>query len=161
AILLSRICIPLLLGLTSATALSQAAREGDTVLFVCEHGSVKSVMAATLFEQEAKRRGLELHAMSRGLKPDTTVPPGIVAALRSDGIDVSGFTPQQVNPHDASGAVRVVAIGIDPSSLTTAGTKTEVWSDVPDSTNYPAARAAIQGHIEKLLDELQSRDKRD
>src|ERR1700741_2821321 len=45
------------------------------VLMICEHGSVKSVMAATLFNQAAIERKLPFRAIPRGVTPDAAVPP--------------------------------------------------------------------------------------
>src|SRR4051812_39669621 len=71
-------------------------RRGDarqaTVLFVCEHGNVKSLMAASYFNQIARERGLHAHAVARGTAPDSdSVPPVIADGLRGDGLDTSGF----------------------------------------------------------------------
>ena len=64
------------------------------VLFVCEHGNVKSLMAMSYFNRLAEERGLPYRAVSRGTAPDsTTVPPKIVEGLKKDGFDVSGFHP--------------------------------------------------------------------
>jgi arsenate reductase (thioredoxin) len=39
------------------------------VLFVCEHGNVKSLMAASYFNQLARERRLPFQAVSRGSPP--------------------------------------------------------------------------------------------
>jgi hypothetical protein len=38
----------------------------ERVVFVCEHGSVKSLIASTYFNQRAKARGLAFAAVARG-----------------------------------------------------------------------------------------------
>lgn len=82
------------------------------VLFVCEHGNVKSLMAASYFNQLAQERQLPLRAVSRGSAPDSTaVPLGIVQGLRGDGFDVSSFHPSAVSPSDVSAAQPVITIG--------------------------------------------------
>ncbi len=43
------------------------------VRFVCEHGTVKSVLAKVLFEQYAAEVGLKMQAVSRGTRADSTV----------------------------------------------------------------------------------------
>lgn len=47
--------------------LAAAAGEGSPqqVVFVCEHGNVKSLMAASYFNQLAAQRGLRWRAVSR------------------------------------------------------------------------------------------------
>jgi protein-tyrosine-phosphatase len=129
----------------------------EPVVFVCEHGSVKSLIAASLFDREAKERGLPFRAISRGISPDGSVPPRIATALRDDGFEVEGFRPQGLTTDDVSGARRVIAIGVD---LTAHADETRVpiqsWGDVPAaSVDYQAARAALQRHIDDLLDDLQ------
>jgi protein-tyrosine-phosphatase len=151
-----RVTVWLLIGvLASPAALAQSETSEGQVVFVCEHGSVKSVMAAALFNQTAQKRGMTLHAVSRGVSPDSNVPQRIVDALQAEGIDVAGFKPQQIAEADTADATRVVAIGLNPESSGSDGA-VEYWTDVPDSTNYPAARAALQRHIDALLDELQA-----
>jgi arsenate reductase len=128
------------------------------VVFVCEHGNVKSLIAASLFEQLAKQRGLPFRAVSRGISPDAGVPPRIVDALRSDGVETASYTPQRLTPGDVSTASRVIAIGIElPSFIRTEQIPSEVWSDVPPaSVDYAAARAALLRHIDVMLDEMHS-----
>src|SRR6185295_4744427 len=87
--------------------------EPRTVVFVCEHGSAKSLAAASIFERMARERGLALRAVSRGTAPDASVPDAVVAALGDDGFDVAGFKPQGLTEADVRAAERVVAIGVD------------------------------------------------
>src|SRR5688572_249911 len=49
-----------------------------TVLFVCEHGSAKSVVAAAHFNRIAADRGLPFRAISRGTAPDPEMAPAAV-----------------------------------------------------------------------------------
>jgi hypothetical protein len=44
------------------------------VVFVCEHGSAKSVIAAAELSRMAKERGLDLSILARGTNPDAEVP---------------------------------------------------------------------------------------
>ncbi|HEY5808132.1 MAG TPA: hypothetical protein VIT67_09210 [Povalibacter sp.] len=152
-----RVCILVLLGLwwLPTTRADDATSPAATVLFVCEHGSVKSLMAATFFDQAAQRRGISIQGVSRGMTPDEHVPTRIIDDLKLDGVDVAAFKPTRVDQSDARAAIRVIAIGVDPSALAVAGKSVEAWTDIPDSSNYPAARAALIRHIETLLDELQ------
>ena len=125
------------------------------VVFVCEHGNVKSLMAASYFNQLAAQRGLPFNAVSRGVALDsTTVPKPIAAGLRADGIDVSHFHPSKVASADLVDAARVIAIGTQIP--TKAGEQLiERWDDVPPaSTSYDAARSALKAHVAELLDQL-------
>ncbi|MFL6618556.1 MAG: low molecular weight phosphatase family protein [Povalibacter sp.] len=146
--------------LTASVAVADPAPDSKerTVLFVCEHGSVKSLMAASLFNQIAHERGLAWRGIARGITPDAAVPPRIVRALGDEGIDVTTFVPQPVTQADIAQAKRAIVISLPPSSLQEANTRIDRWSDVPDSSNYAAARSALLQHIEHLLRDLDASD---
>jgi protein-tyrosine-phosphatase len=44
--------------------------DDKTIIFVCEHGAAKSVIAAAYFNRFAEQRGLNLRAAARGTNPD-------------------------------------------------------------------------------------------
>lgn len=140
----------------AGAAPSPAAPALAPVVFVCEHGSVKSLIAASLFDRAAAERGLAYTAVSRGVVPDASVPPAIAAALAREGFDVSGVKPQAVTAADLASATRVVTIGVDVKTPAS----TESWNDVPPaSTDYAAARTALLRHIDALLDDLAAEKK--
>jgi len=123
------------------------------VVFVCEHGSVKSVIAMAWFERLARERGLDLRAVSRGMTPDAAVPAAIADRLRQDGFDLGQFQPSAFSKQDLEGAGRVVAIGVDTASVSAASSvPVEVWDDIPSATqHYDQARDALRARIEALL----------
>ena len=138
-----------------ATAPPAPSPPQQQVLFVCEHGNVKSLMAASYFNQEAKQRGLAVRAISRGSAPDsTTVPPTIVLGLGRDGVDVATFRPAKVAASDVASSQRLVLINTElPSDVPVGEVRAERWSDVPAaSTDFAAAREALQRHVRELLD---------
>ena len=149
------------LTLVFATMLVTPAFPGEPpaaqVLFVCEHGNVKSLMAASYFNQLAHERRLPYRAVSRGSAPDsTTVPPAIIDGLRKDGIDVASFHPAAVVAADITASQHVVLINTElPANTPAQGVSIERWSDVPAaSINFEAARDSMKRHIAKLMDEL-------
>jgi arsenate reductase len=127
------------------------------VLMICEHGSVKSLMAASLFNRAAMERKLPFRAISRGVSPDPAVPPAIAAALAHDGYDVKNFTPTMVSTNDVQSASRVVVISMDPAGLDLeADAPVAVWLDVPSaSADYASAKASLERHVDSLLDDLE------
>lgn len=154
----------LFLGLTLAFLMSYGANAEDKttmmtspVVIVCEDGTVDSVIAAQLFDQAARERGLPIRAISRGVAPDAHIPTQIAAALAGDGFDVSGFNPQKLSSQDISGASRVVAIGIDLSGFQgEAASPILQWDDISSANDdYEASKASLLAHIHALLDELQ------
>jgi protein-tyrosine-phosphatase len=136
---------------------SSAEDPTEQVLFVCEHGNVKSLMAASYFNQLAQQRGLPFRGVSRGSAPDsTTVPPAIAKALATEGFDVSDFHPVAVGTADVSASKRVIAIGTAlPASVDASDGKVEQWNDVPPaSTDYDASRTSLREHVRELIERL-------
>jgi ketosteroid isomerase-like protein len=142
----------------NANARRQAADSGAAsgrVVFVCEHGSVKSVIAAHWFNRLAAERNLPFRATSRGVSPDDAIPPAVAANLAGDGFDVAGFTPKPLEAADVSGTVHVVAIGVESPLFAAAGVPVSRWSDIPPaSTDYAASRDAMRARMGALLDSL-------
>ena len=123
------------------------------VLFVCLHGAAKSVLAAADFERLARERRLPIAAESAGTEPDPEIAPKVLAALKAEGVDLSGQKPRLVTREMAAGATRIVAFGCALGVAAPAGAKVEQWEDVPKvSDGLPAARAAIRERLERLLD---------
>lgn len=125
-----------------------------TVLFVCLHGSAKSLIAARHFERLAASRGIPVQCRSAGLEPDSSVPPNVITGLRDDGIDVSTTVPVRATAELVDEAEHVVAFGCELSAL---GIERDVirWDDVPAvSDGYGAARDVIVGRLQALIDAL-------
>jgi len=130
------------------------------VLFVCEHGNVKSLMAASYFNAMAKERGLSVRAVSRGTAPNSdTVPLPIAQHLKTEGFDVSGFHPTAVSVSDLSASQKVVTIGTTlPAKTNEENRQTEEWNDVPSANlDYDATRSSLKQHVKGLVDELSHR----
>jgi protein-tyrosine-phosphatase len=143
----------------AASREAEAAAKDTTaplVVFVCEHGSAKSLVAASHFERLAREQGLAARAVSRGTVPDASVPPAVVELLRGDGFDVAAFQPQALKEADVTAAARVVALGVDLGGLgAKAGARLERWEDVPPfAQGYPQARKVIVSHLEALIREM-------
>ena len=133
------------------------------VLFVCEHGNVKSLMAASYFNKIAGERRLPYRAVSRGVAPDsTTVPPAIMARLQGEGFDVAEYHPLAVSAADVSASRRVILINtVLPEDARSSGNPIEQWVDVPPaSSDYAAASAALKSHVEKLIEDLRHSEAR-
>jgi hypothetical protein len=130
------------------------------VLFVCEHGNVKSLMAASYFNAMAKERGLPVRAVSRGSAPDSNTVPAVIAQhLRMEGFDMGEFHPTAVSGSDVSSSQKVVTIGTAlPAGTKTGDSHLEEWNDVPAaSLDYDGASRSLKGHVKTLLDEMSRR----
>ena len=137
---------------------AEARAEDATVVFVCEHGSAKSLIAAQWFNRLARERNLRVRAVSRGVTPDPALPPWVEPALRGDGFEVGGFTPQRLAKEDLAGARYVVAIGADSPLLAQPGAaRVERWNDIPPASEpYAASRDRMRERIQELLAKLAS-----
>jgi hypothetical protein len=154
----TRLIMLLIVGVGLAACRSAAPELSPApVLMVCEHGSVKSLMAASLFNKAAIQRGLPYRAISRGISPDVSVPPKIAAALGQEGFDVTNFVPAKATAAEVAQAPRVVVIGVDAGTLgSSPSAQVDAWLDVPAaSVDYPAASASLKHHVDTLLDELE------
>ena len=128
-----------------------------TVVFVCLHGSAKSLIAAEYFGRLAAERGLDVHATSAGTEPDPDIPPHVTEELLRDGIDVRGRRPRLVTREDLAKASHVVSFGCDLSRVTPPATAVERWDDVPAvSADFAAARDAIVARLRRLLADWES-----
>jgi len=133
------------------------ARDGR-VLFVCLHGSAKSLIAAEYFNRLAARRGLAARATSAGTEPDDAIPHGVTQGLRDDGIDVAGRRPRRPEPADVEGAAVVVTFACDLGELAPGAPRIERWDDVPAvSQDFARARDAIVARVTTLVDTLATR----
>jgi protein-tyrosine-phosphatase len=123
------------------------------VLFVCEHGSAKSVVAAAHFNRIAADRGLPFRAISRGTVPDDEMAPAAVKGLLGDGLKPDDPVPTKLGQADLDAAVRVVTFCDLPPELEVAS-PLERWEVPPVSTEYTGSRDAMLANIERLLREL-------
>jgi protein-tyrosine-phosphatase len=136
-----------------------SAEKGPTVLFVCEHGAAKSVIAAAYFNKLAKERGLKHRAVFRGTNPDPALAAVAEKGLKADGIDPSGWKPELVMAKDMGAAAGIVTLGCAlPGKEAVAGKVVE-WNGVPSpSENYQVARDDIVKRVERLVDELAKKE---
>jgi protein-tyrosine-phosphatase len=127
----------------------------STVVFVCEHGSAKSVIAAAHFQRLAAGAGLDVRAVSRGTDPDPAFPPNALDGLERDGLHPLDDAPKFLDAGELANARRVVAFCAVPDSYSYNG-PIKQW-DVPAvSDDYDTARRAIVSRVEHLVRELGS-----
>ena len=123
-----------------------------TVVFVCLHGSAKSLIAAEHFSRLAVQRGVAVQAISAGTEPDPEIPPKVIEGLLQDGIDVRGRRPRPVAVGELAQAWRVISFGCDLGDLVPSHVPVERWDDVPAvSENFRVARDVIVSRVEQLL----------
>ncbi len=124
-----------------------------TIVFVCLHGAAKSVVAAAYAQRLAEARGLNIRATAAGIDPEPEVPPPVVDALLTEGIDVRRHRPRAVTRGELAGAWRVVSFGCDLGHVAPPGLTPVRWDDIPPvSEGFEAARDALVARIGRLLD---------
>ena len=125
----------------------------QTIVFVCEHGSAKSVVAAAYFNWLAEERGINARAISRGTSPDAALHPAAVDGLSHDGLTPPPATPCEVSPDELASAARIVTFCHLPPEWA-AMVSVEAWSAPPISVDYVASRAVIVESVKDLLERL-------
>lgn len=143
-----------------AGVLAQAVAAGaPSVVFVCEHGAAKSVVATAYFNKLAAERGLPFRATFRGTSPQENLSVRAVEGLKADGVAVPTGKPAAIGGQDVADATHIFAIGCALPEKASRSGKAADWSDVPDDQGYAPMRDAIVRHVKQLLDELQRRGK--
>jgi arsenate reductase len=137
-----------------AAQTSQAPVSKPRIVFVCEHGAAKSVIAAAELTRAARENGLEVTVLARGTNPDAEIPASIRAGLRADGLTVPATKPVKVSAEDVKGATRVITFGPDLRPLANGITVTDCSATPSPSENYTAARDYIRKRVESLVNEL-------
>src|SRR3954463_405249 len=78
-----------------------------TVLFLCPHNALRSVIAAALFNQQANGAA---RGESAGTEPDDRVNERTITVLREVGIEVGDEKPGQLTPEQLRRADRVISL---------------------------------------------------
>ena len=125
--------------------------QNSIIVFVCEHGAAKSILAAAYFNKLASENGLELRAIARGTYPDQELSPQVLSGLREDGLMPIESVPRKLSVADLESADRVITFCELPVEYQEKAV-IERWDDVPPvSENYEQARDAIIAKLNQLL----------
>jgi arsenate reductase len=146
----------LLLAIAAAPAQdNKSPNDKPTIVFVCEHGSAKSVIAAVEFKRMAKENGLDLHILARGTNPDAEIPKLVRDGLKADGLDVGDLKPTKLSEKDLKGATKIVSFGPDLRPWLHGEATVADWSLTPSvGENYHAAQEYIRKQLEILISDL-------
>lgn len=148
---LSLIFTTLMIGTTILLGQTQPQK----VVFVCEHGAAKSIIAKAEFERIAKEKGLSFEVVSRGTTPDAEIASGVRKNLLAEGTDLGLAKPLKISAKDLEGAVAVITFGPDLAEWMPRGAKTLDWSATPSpGKDYKEARDYIRKQIEGLVGEI-------
>lgn len=130
------------------------------VVFVCEHGSARSVLAALEFNRQAESRGVSMRAMARGTAPDVTMAPILVERLAREGVQLDSESPKAFASSELRGAACVVTFDQPQvAAMIPNEVPIETWDGLPAvSDEFDAARTAIREKVRELLDVLHQGD---
>ena len=138
---------------------ANSSSEPARVVFVCEHGSVKSLVAMMYFNRRVEERGLPYRAVARGTAPEPIVPAAVRDGLRTDGFEVSAFKPRKLGVSDVDDALLVVSFDQDLSKFLDSKVRYVKWDDLPGVlSDYARGRAEISRHVDELIDALARRN---
>jgi len=140
-----------------AMAQTNAPTTDPRVIFVCEHGAAKSVIAAAYFNKIAAERGLPDRAIYRGASPQAELSVSALKGLKADGLTLPPDKPSAITTADVTSATHIFAIGCSLPAHAASSGKADSWDDVPEDQGYAAQRDAIRKHVEHLIDQLQKR----
>ena len=124
-----------------------------SIIFVCEHGAAKSVLAASYFNHFASQIGLDVRAVARGTNPDDELSPQTVKGLTQDGLTPTDSAPQRLTAAEIQSAQRMVTFCDLPAEYRQ-HKLIEHWADIPPvSENYEKARDVIIERIRQMLNQ--------
>lgn len=129
--------------------------EKEKIIFVCEHGAAKSIVAAAYFNKLANEKGLNLEAIARGTNPDEALSPKTISGLQTDGIQPTESVPQKLTLAEIKSAQKVITFCNLTNEEQAQANEIEDWSAVPPvGENYQIARDMILKNINQLFQTL-------
>ncbi len=145
----------LALGAIGSLWLFAACRSPRQVVFVCEHGAAKSVVAAAYFNKVAAERGLPIRAIARGASPQRNLAASAITGLRADGLGPGLDAPLPLTAVDVRASAQVVVFDCDEPTMKALQGMDDCWSDVPTvGENYERARDIIRARVEVLANRM-------
>jgi len=124
------------------------------VIFVCEHGAGKSVVAAAYFNKIAMERNLNWQASCRGKNPDEEVSEATKEGLLADKLLDPALKPEKLTASDLDDAEKIICFTRLPDDVNPAPNTLD-WTSLPNlESGYKARRDSLVKKINQLFDEL-------
>ena len=82
--------------------------QNSIIVFVCEHGAAKSIIAAAYFNKLAGEKNLNVQAVARGTNPDQALSPKAIAGLQEDGLTPTKSVPRKLSLADVESAQQII-----------------------------------------------------
>jgi protein-tyrosine-phosphatase len=125
----------------------------QTIVFVCEHGSAKSVIAAAYFNKLAKEKNIPWQAVSRGTHPDPAISPKTKKLLADDNLLDESFIPKTLTQADVDTTRQTILFCSLPQTIQGKG-KTSHWEVNAVNDDFQKLRNDIISKITPLIDSL-------
>lgn len=123
----------------------------NVVVFVCEHGVAKSIIAAAHFNTIAKQRGLPYIAIARSTDPDDSLMVSVLEGLRGDKLPVPQKPATKLTQSDCDTTMRCIFFSPVPA-IYRKNTAMQIWETIPPvSRHYGIARDSIVANIHRLI----------
>ncbi len=117
--------------------------QSKKIVFVCEHGSAKSIIAVSYFNKIAKERKLSWEAVPRGTTPDAEISAKTKKLLTDDKVPVPQVKPQAITQKDIDEANQVVLFFPLPDNI-----------EGRDNLDYWLGIDAVNGDFQILRDDI-------
>jgi protein-tyrosine-phosphatase len=138
-----------------AACRTDRARSATDIVFVCEHGAAKSVIAREYFNKLAAERGLVVHAIARGADPQADPSVPTVRGLQADGLSPPLAAPLPITASELRSSARIVAFDCQQPTMKALKAMDACWDDVPAvSDDYARARDVIRAHVAAMVDQM-------
>ena len=128
--------------------------QNPKIVFVCEHGAAKSILAAAYFNTLASEIDLAMTAVARGTHPDAELSSRVVSGLSEDGLLPTESIPTKLTREELETAQQVVSFCTLPAEYLQKAV-VEYWDDIPPvSEDYERSRDVIIQHLKELIKTL-------
>jgi arsenate reductase len=140
-------------------AYGQSSGKKLSIVFVCEHGAARSVMASKYFERLANENGILVNAIFRGLSPDSSINRTTKAELTKDGFTLKNENPKRLTREDVQNSDLVVTLDcVLPETYNGYSTRLLKYRGIPSiNENYVLARDSIKRIVNDVLIKIKSK----
>jgi arsenate reductase len=143
------------LALLACSARSAPPPVAAEVVFVCEHGAAKSVVAAQYFNKLAAERGLAIRSIARGAVPQAELSVSAVKGLKEDGLPPAAGAPRPLTADEVRSSARVIAFDCEQPTMQALRGMDACWDDVPATgDDYARARDRIRTHVAEMVEQI-------
>jgi arsenate reductase len=127
--------------------------QNKKIVFVCEHGAAKSVIAAAYFNRIAKEKNIPWEAICRGRNPDKAVSQKTQELLKKNKLFNPELIPTKLTQQDVDQAQQVILLCPLPDNLTFKSILSWPGIDAVDG-NFDKLRDDIVLKLNPLIDSL-------